>query len=80
MVGADVAAEPNVLAGEKVPSGAVTGTAEMVPGIVHPPYSSPTGALKEKSRDTHLARVGIHVYRSPTLTSSHGVIGEYFAY
>jgi len=38
MVGADVAAEPNGLAGEAVPSGAVTGTAEMVPGTVHPPY------------------------------------------
>ena len=48
MVGADVAEEPNVLAGEEVPSGAVTGTAEMVPGIVHPPYSSPTGGLQRK--------------------------------
>lgn len=38
MVGADVAAEPNGLAGDAVPSGAVTGTAEIVPGTVHPPY------------------------------------------
>ena len=36
--GADVAAEPNGLAGEEVPSGAFTGTAEMAPGTVHPPY------------------------------------------
>ena len=38
VVGADVAAEPNGLAGEAVPNGEVTGTAEMVPGTVHPPY------------------------------------------
>ncbi len=36
--GADVAAEPNGLAGEEVPSGAFTGTAEIAPGTVHPPY------------------------------------------
>lgn len=41
IVGADVAAEPKGLAGEAVPNGAVTGTAEMVPGTVHPPYLPP---------------------------------------
>ena len=41
VVGADVAAEPNGLAGEAVPSGAVIGTAEIVPGTVHPPYLPP---------------------------------------
>jgi hypothetical protein len=38
MVGTDVAAEPNGLAGEAVPSEEVTGTVEIVPGTVHPPY------------------------------------------
>lgn len=49
MVGADVTAEPNGLAGELVPRGAVTDTAEMVPGTVHPPYSSLTRALERKA-------------------------------
>ena len=57
MVGAEVAAEPNGLAGEEVPRGAVTGTAEMVPGTVHPPYSSLTRALQRKE-PRHAPRSG----------------------
>ncbi len=57
MVGADVTADPNGLAGEEVPSGAVTGTAEMVPGTVHPPYLSLTKVLQIKA-PRHAPRLG----------------------
>jgi hypothetical protein len=81
MVGADVVAEPNGLAGDAVPSGAVTGAAEIVPGTVHPPYSPLAfSTMKESIGTTHLARVGIHVHRSPTLTSANGIVGEDFAH
>ena len=63
MVGADVAADPNGLAGELVPSGAVTGTAEMVPGTVHPPYLSLIMAFqKKKSVETRTSLGSVFTY------------------
>ena len=60
MVGADVAAEPNGFAGEAVPSGAVMGTAEMVPGTVHPPYSPSSKSPTPKPQNAH------HKKKTPT--------------
>jgi hypothetical protein len=63
MVGADVVAEPNGLAGDAVPSGAVTGAAETVPGTVHPPYSPLAfSAMKEESTGIHTSLGSVFTY------------------
>lgn len=64
MLGADVAAEPNGFAGEAVPSGAVTGTAETVPGTVHPPYlpTSVSGTQGRKGTETHTSLGSVFTY------------------
>jgi hypothetical protein len=62
MVGADVVAEPNGLAGDAVPSGAVTGAAEIVPGTVHPPYSPLEFSAMKQRAGTHTSLGSVFTY------------------
>lgn len=82
VVGAVVAVDPSVLAGDVARIGEVTEVADKVPGTVKPPlYSIVTIFLpEEKLRRTHIVCIEVHNDRRPLRRRARRIIRKNLSY